>query len=311
MEIMKSRTTELLGTRYPIVQGGMTWVGRAELTAAVSNAGALRAEIARCRALTDLPFGVNLTIFSSAAPPPYLAYAQAIADNGVRIVETAGHRPPEVTQLFLQHGCTIIHKCTSARPALSAQARGVHADGIDGFGFECADHPGEDDVPGLILIPAAVRRLQVPVIASGGIADDAGMAAALALGADGVNTGTRFLLTQESPIHAKIKETLVGAGERDTALILRSVRNTARVYRSGVAQQVMEAGQRPGAVCFEQIRPLVAGARGRAGLDSGDADHGRLWAGQCIIPACAELIQRMVRECRQHLTRARSLCLAA
>lgn len=321
MDAIRTRITQLLGTRYPIVQGGMMWVGRAELAAAVSNAGALgiltaltqpspdalRAEIARCRAMTDQPFGVNLTIFPAASPPPYLGYAQAIVDSGVRIVETAGNHPLEVTQVFLDHGCTIVHKCTSVRHALSAQKRGVHAVSIDGF--ECAGHPGEDDVPGLVLIPAAARRLQLPIIASGGIADGAGMAAALALGAEGVNMGTRFMLTQEAPLHPRIKETLAGAGERDTALIFRSFRNTARVYRNAVARQVLQAEARPGGVPFEEIRPLVAGARGRVGLESGDPDHGLVWAGQCIgliddIPSCEQLVQRMVRECREHLARA-------
>jgi nitronate monooxygenase len=186
------------------------------------------------------------------------------------------------------------------RHALSAQQRGVSAVSIDGF--ECAGHPGEDDIPGLILIPAAVRRLKIPVIASGGIADGHGMAAALALGADGVNMGTRFMLTQEAPLHDDIKRLMVGATERDTALIFRSFRNTARVFRNGVATQVVEKERQPGGVTFEEIRPLVAGARGRQALETGAHDRGLLWAGLCLgliddIPSCAELIDRMVLEC--------------
>lgn len=302
------------------------WVGRAPLAAAVSNAGglgtltaltqpspdALRAEIERCRALTNLPFAVNLTILPAASPPPYREYAEAIVRSGIQIVETAGNHPADITELFLHHGLKIVHKCTSVRHAISAQKRGVSAVSIDGF--ECAGHPGEDDVPGLILIPAAARALDIPVIASGGIADGHGMAAALALGADGVNMGTRFMLTREAPLHDEVKAALASASERDTALIFRPLRNTARVFRNRTAQEVLALENRPGGAEFEALRPLVAGARGRAALESGQTNDGLIWAGMCLgliddIPSCAELIERMVRECRERIALAQACLL--
>ena len=320
---MKTRITDLLSIRYPIVQGGMMWVGRAELAAAVSNAGglgtltaltqpdpqSLRAEIARCRAMTRNPFAVNLTILPSVSPPPYMEYARAIVDSGISIVETAGNHPAEIADLFLSHGLNILHKCTSVRHALSAQRRGVSAISIDGF--ECAGHPGEDDVPGLILIPAAARQLDIPIIASGSIADFARMAAAMVLGAEGINMGTRFMLTREAPVHETIKQTLIGATEKNTSLIFRSMRNTARVYSNPVAEQVVALERQPGGVEFSEIRPLVSGARGREALETGKADHGLIWAGLCLgliddVPSCAELIERMIRECQQHLRRTLS-----
>lgn len=320
---MKTRITELTGTRYPIVQGGMQWVGRAELASAVSNAGglgiltaltqptpeALTEEIARCRSMTDKPFGVNLTILPTAKPVPYEAYVEAIAASGVRVVETAGRSPAEFIARFKSAGIKIIHKCTAVRHALSAERAGVDAVSIDGF--EAAGHPGEDDVPGLVLIPAAARALKIPVLAAGGIADGRSMAAALALGAEGITMGTRFMLTREAPIHDAIKQAVVADGERDTQLIFRHFRNTARVFRNAVAEQVTEIEKQPGAV-FEDIKDLVAGARGRAALESGDPNGGLVWAGMGIglmndIPSCAELIERIVQECREALTRASKL----
>jgi len=314
---MKTRVTEQLGIRYPILQGGMQWVGLAELASAVSNAGGLgvltaltqptpddlRHEIARCRTMTDQPFGVNLTILPSVKPPPYAEYVQAIIDSGVKIVETAGNSPKDFIAKFKAAGITIVHKCTSVRHALSAERNGVDMISIDGL--ECAGHPGEDDVGGLVLIPAAARALKIPVIASGGIADGRGMAAALALGAEGINMGTRFYVTQEAPVHDNIKQAMVNGSERDTALLYRSLKNTARVYRNAIATQVREIEQQPG-VTFEDIRPLVVGTRGRAALASGDIDGGIISAGQCIglindVPTCAELITRMVAECRERL----------
>jgi len=321
---MKTRITELLGIRYPILQGGMMWVGRAELAAAVSNAGglgtltaltqpspeALLEEVLRCRAMTDAPFAVNLTILPSAAPPPYEDYARAIVESGVRIVETAGMQPEAITELFKSKGLAIVHKCTSVRHALSAQRRGADAISIDGF--ECAGHPGEDDVPGLILIPAACARLSIPVVASGGIANGRTMAAALALGADGVNMGTRFMLTREAPVHESVKAALVQASERDTTLIFRGLRNTARVWRNPVSSAVNELEQRPQGATFDDLRSWVAGARGRRALEQGSVDDGLIWAGQCLgliddVPSCAELIARMVSECRLALRRATDL----
>lgn len=320
---MKTRVTELLGIDYPIIQGGMQWVGLAELASAVSNAGglgiltgltqptpeALRAEIARCRSMTDKPFGVNMTLFPSITPPPYAEYIEAIIDSGVKIVETAGSAAAEFFPRLKSAGVTIVHKCVAVRHALTAERLGVDAISIDGF--ECAGHPGEYDIPGLVLIPAAVRKLSVPVIASGGIGDGRGMAAALALGAEGVNMGTRFSATVEAPMHENIKRALVEASEVDTRLIFRTLKNTARVLKNEISESVLEIEAQPGATDFADLRPLVAGARGKAALASGDVNDGVITAGMVVgliddIPTCAELIQRMVREAREHLARASS-----
>ncbi len=324
---MKTRITELLGTRYPIIQGGMQWVGTAELASAVSNAGglgvltaltqptpqALADEIARCRAMTDQPFGVNLTILPSVNPPPYAEYLAAAIDSGVRVLETAGNSPAAFIEVAKRRGVRIIHKCTSLRHALSAERRGVDAVSIDGF--ECAGHPGEDDVPGLVLIPIAARALRIPVIASGGIADGRGMAAALALGAEGVNLGTRFCATVEAPIHDHIKQALVRASECDTQLIFRTLHNTGRVLKNAVSDEVVAMERRPGGCEFAEIQPLVSGQRGRQALHSGDVDGGLVWAGQVVgliadVPRCDELIERMVGECREALGRAARLAAA-
>jgi len=324
---MKTRITELLGTRYPIIQGGMQWVGTAELASAVSNAGglgvltaltqptpqALADEIARCRALTDQPFGVNLTMLPSVNPPPYAEYLAAAIDSGVRVLETVGNSPAAFIEMAKRRGVRIIHKCTSLRHALSAERRGVDAVSIDGF--ECAGHPGEDDVPGLVLIPIAARALRIPVIASGGIADGRGMAAALALGAEGVNLGTRFCATVEAPIHDHIKQALVRASECDTQLIFRTLHNTGRVLKNAVSDEVVAMERRPGGCEFAEIQPLVSGQRGRQALRSGDVDGGLVWAGQVVgliadVPRCDELIERMVRECREALGHAARLAAA-
>jgi len=321
---MKTRITEMLGIRYPIIQGGMMWVGTADMAAAVSNAGGLGIitaltqptpqdllrEIERCRTLTDKPFGVNLTILPSINPPPYEEYLDVVINSGVRILETAGNNPKAFISKAKEAGVTIIHKCVAIRHALSAERNGVDAVSIDGF--ECAGHPGEEDVPGLVLIPIAARQLKIPVIASGGIADGRGMAAALALGAEGINMGTRFCVTQEAPIHQNVKQALVDATERDTRLIFRTMRNTARVFKNAVSEEVVALEQRPGGVQFEEIRPLVAGARGRTALASGEWNEGIITAGQCIgmindIPSCETLISRMVAECREHLSRASAM----
>lgn len=309
---LKTRFTELVGIRHPVMQGGMMWVGRAELASAVSNAGGLgiltaltqptpddlRREIDRCRAMTDAPFGVNLTILPSVSPPPYAEYRKAIIDSGVKIVETAGHKPQEHVEDFKAHDIKVIHKCTAVRHALSAERLGVDAVSIDGF--ECAGHPGEDDVPGLILIPAAADKLSIPIIASGGFADGRGLVAALALGAEGINMGTRFCATVEAPIHDNVKCFLVANDERATNLIFRRFHNTGRVARNSVSDQVVEISARPEAG-FEDIRPLVSGARGREALESGDLDAGLIWAGQVQglihdIPTCRALVERIVAE---------------
>ena len=308
---MRTRFTELVGVEHPIVQGGMQWVGRAELAAAVANAGALGLitaltqptpedlvrEIARCRDLTDKPFGVNLTILPAITPPPYAEYRQAIIESGIKIVETAGNKPQEHVDEFKKHNVVVLHKCTSVRHALSAERMGVDAISIDGF--ECAGHPGEDDTPGLILIPAAADKVKIPMIASGGFADARGLVAALALGAEGINMGTRFMCTKESPIHQSIKEQIVANDERQTELIFRTMRNTSRVARNTVSQQVV-AMEKEGTT-FDQIRHLVAGSRGRQVFVTGDPNEGIWSAGQVQglihdIPSCAELVFRIVRE---------------
>jgi NADH:quinone reductase (non-electrogenic) len=323
---MRTRITDMFGIRYPIVQGGMQWVGRAELAAAVSNAGglgiltgltqstpdALAREIVRCRTLTQQPFAVNMTIFPTITPPPYDAYVDAIVAGGVKIVETAGAGAQRYWPTMKAAGIKIIHKCVAVRHALTAQRMGVDAISIDGF--ECAGHPGEEDVPGLILIPLAARALDVPVIASGGIGNGRGLAAALVLGAEGVNMGTLFQLTQEAPINDNVKRALLQGSERDTRLIFRTLRNTARVFRNKISEEVLEA-ERAGCK-FADIRHLVAGERGRKALESGDVEDGIISAGMVIgliddIPTCDQLIQRMVSECRESLDRARSVFAGA
>jgi NADH:quinone reductase (non-electrogenic) len=312
--MIKTRFTELFGVEHPIAQGGMQWVGRAGLVSAVANAGALgfitaltqptpedlSREIARCRDLTDKPFGVNLTILPAIKPPPYAEYRAAIIESGIKIVETAGYKPQEHVDEFKLHGIKVIHKCTSVRHGLSAERMGVDALSIDGF--ECAGHPGEDDVPGLILIPAAADKIRIPMIASGGFGDGRGLVAALALGADGINMGTRFMATAESPIHDNVKQQMVANDERATDLIFRTMRNTARVAKNAVSQQVV-ALERGGAT-FEQVRDLVAGSRGKVVYEAGDPDHGIWSAGQVQglirdVPTCAELIARIVAEAEE------------
>ncbi|HEX4752508.1 MAG TPA: nitronate monooxygenase, partial [Solirubrobacterales bacterium] len=306
-----TRFTETFGVEFPITQGGMQWVGRAELVAAVANAGclgfltaltqptpeALAAEIARTKELTDKPFGVNLTILPAIKPPPYAEYRQVIVESGVKTVETAGYNPKEHIPDLHAAGIKIVHKATSVRHALSAQRAGVDAISIDGF--ECAGHPGEDDIPGLILIPAAAKALDIPIIASGGFGDGRGLVAALALGADGINMGTRFLCTVESPIHERIKEQIVAQDEHSTELIFRQLGNTSRVARNGVSTEVV--GIEQGGGSFEDIRELVAGARGRKVYEEGDPEAG-VWSVGLVqgliddVPTVAELIERIIVE---------------
>ena len=311
---LRTRFTEMFGIEHPVVQGGMQWVGRAELVAAVANGGGLgfitaltqptpdelRREIDRCREMTDKPFAVNLTILPAIKPPPYAEYRQAIIEAGIKIVETAGNKPIEHVEEFKKHGIKVIHKCTSVRHGLSAERMGVDAISIDGF--ECAGHPGEDDVPGLILIPAAADKIKIPMIASGGFGDARGLVAALALGAEGINMGTRFMATVESPIHENIKQQIVDNDERATELIFRTMHNTSRVAKNVISTQVV-AMEREGAK-FEDVRELVAGTRGRSVYEVGDNDAGIWSAGQIQglihdIPTCAELIHRIVREAEE------------
>lgn len=308
---MRTRFTEMFGVKHPVIQGGMQWVGRAELVSAVANAGALGfltaltqpspealiTEIARCRDMTDQPFGVNLTILPAMTPPPYAEYRAAIIESGIGVVETAGHNPGEHVAAFKAAGVKVIHKCTAVRHALSAERMGVDAVSIDGF--ECAGHPGEDDIPGLILIPAAADKVKIPLIASGGFGDGRGLVAALALGAEGINMGTRFCATKEAPIHDNFKQALVANDERATELMFRSYRNTARVARNKVSLEAV-AIEREGKP-FEAVAHLVKGARGREGLENGDTDHGVWTAGMVQglihdVPSVAELVDRIMAE---------------
>ena len=322
--MIKTRFTEMFGVDHPIVQGGMQWVGRAKLVAAVANAGALgfitaltqptpdelMNEIKRCKEMTNKPFGVNLTILPSLKPPPYAEFRQAIIESGIKIVETAGYKPQEHVDHFKQHGIKVIHKCTAVRHALSAERMGVDAISIDGF--ECAGHPGEDDIPGLILIPIAADKVKIPMVASGGFGDARGLVAALALGADGINMGTRFMCTVESSIHQKVKEQIVANDERATELIFRTLHNTARVAKNAISQEVV-AIEKKGGATIGDVAHLVAGARGRVVFEEGDQNHG-IWSAGMVqglihdIPTCAELIHRIVREAeeiiRQRLDRA-------
>ncbi len=309
-----TKFTEMFGIEHPIVQGGMQWVGRAELVAAVANAGGLgfltaltqptpadlANEIAKTRELTDKPFGVNLTILPSINPPPYDEYRQVIVDAGIKIVETAGSNPAPHLPMFHDNGIKVLHKCTSVRHGVKAQSLGV--DGISIDGFECAGHPGEDDVPGLVLIPAAAKQIEIPMIASGGFADARGLVAALALGADGINMGTRFMCTIESCIHQKVKGAIVAGDERGTELIFRSLRNTSRVASNAVAREVVEILSDGGQ--FEDVKNLVAGVRGRRVFDEGDLDAGIWTVGTVMgliddIPTCDELISSIVSEAEE------------
>jgi nitronate monooxygenase len=306
-----NRLTRMLGVQYPIVQAPMGWIARAQLASAVSNAGGLgiietssgrldevRAEVLKMRDLTDKPFGVNLTILPAIKPPPYAEYRAAIIEAGIKIVETAGYKPQEHVDDFKKHGIKIIHKCTAVRHALSAERMGVDAISIDGF--ECAGHPGEDDIPGLILIAAAADKVKIPMLASGGIADARGLVAALALGADGVNMGTRFCVTQEAPIPMSFKEQMVANDERQTDLIFRTLHNTARVMRNEVSQAVVEIERRGGAK-FEDVQHLVAGTRGRDALANGDTQGG-IWSAGMVqglihdIPTTKDLVDRIISE---------------
>ncbi|MGB3865709.1 MAG: nitronate monooxygenase family protein [Xanthobacteraceae bacterium] len=309
--MIKTRFTEMFGVKHPIAQGGMQWVGKAELVSAVANAGGLgfitaltqptpedlAKEIKRTREMTDKPFGVNLTILPAVKPPPYAEYRAAIIESGIKAVETAGYKPEEHIVEFQKHGIKVIHKCTAVRHAVSAQRMGADAISIDGF--ECAGHPGEDDIPGLILIPAAADKITIPMIASGGFGDGRGLAAALALGAEGINMGTRFLATEEAPIHRKIKEQIVANDERATDLIFRTMRNTSRVSRNDVSQEVVRL-EKAGAK-FEDVRHLVVGSRGKVVYESGDPNYG-IWSAGMVqglihdIPTCAELITRIVAD---------------
>jgi NADH:quinone reductase (non-electrogenic) len=314
--VLSTRFTRQFGIEHPILCGGMTAVGTADLIAAVANAGALgfitaltagspenlAKEIARCQAMTDRPFGVNLTILPTIAPVPYDEYREAIIDSDVRVVETAGSDPTPHLPAFKAAGVRVIHKCVAVRHALSAERKGVDAISIDGF--ECAGHPGEDDVPGLVLIPAAADKVSLPLIASGGFADGRGLVAALSLGADAINMGTRFMATAEAPVHENVKRRLVEAGERDTDLLYRKFRNTARVARNAVSREILAISAEPESK-FGDIAHLASGALARKQVYAeGDVDGGVWTAGMSQgliydVPKVGQLVSRIVAEAEE------------
>src|SRR5689334_3464606 len=313
---MKTRITELFGIRHPIIQGGMHFVGRAELASAVSNAGGLgiitgltqktpellAKEIARCHDMTDKPFGVNLTFLPSFASPPYPEYIAAIVEGGVKIVETAGRSPEQYMPALKAHGIKVIHKCTSVRHSLKAERIGCDAVSVDGF--ECGGHPGEDDIPNMILLPRAADELKIPFVASGGMADARSLVAALAMGAAGMNMGTRFMATKEAPVHPNVKKALVEATELDTRLVMRALRNTERVLKNkGVDQLLVVEREKGGTLKIEDIHDQVAGVYPKVMID-GDMDAGAWSCGMVVgliydIPTVKELIDRIMSEAEQ------------
>jgi len=317
---MKTRITELLGIEHPIIQGGMHYVGFAELAAAVSNAGGLgiitgltqktpeklAQEIARCRRMTDKPFGVNLTFLPTFAEPPYPEYIEAIIAGGITVVETAGRNPVKYLPRLKDAGIKVVHKCTSVRHSLKAQDIGC--DAVSVYGFECGGHPGEDDVPNFILLPLAAEALQIPFVASGGMADGRSLVAALSLGAEGINMGTRFIATQEAPVHEKVKQAIVNASELDTRLVMRSLRNTERVLNNAAVEDILRIEKEKGdALQIQDIIQQVAGVYPRIMLE-GDMEAGAWSCGMVAglihdIPTCKELIDRIMREADEIITR--------
>ena len=312
---MRTRITELLGIEYPIIQGGMHYVGFAELAAAVSNAGGLgtitgltqksaddlRNEIRKCKSMTDKPFAVNLTFLPSLATPDYPGYVRAIVEEGVKVVETAGRNPQQVMPALKEAGVKVIHKCTSVRHSLKAQSIGCDAVSVDGF--ECGGHPGEDDVPNFILLPRAADELEIPIVASGGMADGRSLVAALSLGADGINMGTRFMATQEAPCHQNVKEALLEATELDTRLVMRPLRNTERVLNNSAAQKLLEKEVSLGdSIKIDDVLDQVAGVYPKVMLD-GEMEAGVWSCGMVVglindIPSCKELIDRTMSEAK-------------
>jgi nitronate monooxygenase len=317
---MKTRITEMFGIEHPIIQGGMHFVGLAEMAAAVSNAGGLgiitgltqqtpeklAVEIKRCRQMTDKPIGVNLTFLPGFANPPYPEYIRAIIEGGVRIVETAGRSPEAYLPALKEHGVKVIHKCTSVRHSLKAERIGCDAVSVDGF--ECGGHPGEDDVPNFILLPLAAEALKIPFVASGGMADGRSLVAALALGAEGINMGTRFIATKEAPVHENVKQALVKASELDTRLIMRSLRNTERVLKNAAVDKIVEIERAKGAATtIDDIKALVGGVYPRV-MQGGEMDAGAWSCGMVAglihdIPTCKELIDRIMAEAEEIIGR--------
>ena len=313
---MKTRITELLGIEHPIIQGGMHFVGFAEMAAAVSNAGGLGIitgltqrtpellanEIRRCREMTKKPFGVNLTFLPSVTPPDYPGYIRSIIEGGVKVVETAGNNPQKWMPALKEAGIKVIHKCTSVRHSLKAESIGCDAVSVDGF--ECGGHPGEDDVPNFILLPRAAEELKIPFVASGGMADGRSLVAALSLGAEGMNMGTRFMATKEAPIHENVKQALVAASELDTRLVMRPLRNTERVLKNAAVDRLLEKEKALGAkIKFEDILPEVAGVYPKIMTD-GAMDAGAWSCGMVAglihdVPTVKELIDRIMREAEE------------
>jgi len=310
--MLKTRVTEMFDMAYPIVQGGLMWISTAPLTSAVANAGgmgfmtalsfpdadALRAEIRKCRQMTDKPFGINLTFLPTLRPPDYPAYIDVCIEEGIRFIETAGRNPEPYMDQIKSADIKVIHKCTSVRHAVKAEKIGCDAVSIDGF--EAAGHPGEDDVTSLVLVPLTRDAIRIPIIASGGFADGRGLVAALGLGADGMNMGTRFLATQEAPVHDNVKQALIKGTERDTRLIMRTLRNTERVLHNTAVDKVLEIEQR-GGTKIEDIAPFVSGLVGKDMLEEGDMEKGVLSAGECMglihdIPTCRELLDRIMAQ---------------
>lgn len=310
---MKTRITEMLGIEHPIVQGGMHFVGFAELAAAVSNAGGfgiitgltqptpedLAKEIVRCRGMTDKPFGVNLTILPSFRDTPYDEYMAAIVEGGIKVVETAGRNPQPFLPRLKENGIKIIHKCTSVRHSLKAEAIGCDAVSVDGF--ECGGHPGEDDIPNMILLPRAADELTIPFVASGGMADARSLVASLAMGADGMNMGTRFIATKEAPVHDRVKQAIVAATELDTRLVMRPLRNTERVLTNAAVERLLEKERTLGdKIRIDDIMDEVMGVYPKVMLD-GDMDAGAWSCGLVAgliddIPTCKELIDGIMAE---------------
>jgi len=310
--MLKTRITELFGIEKPIVQGGLMWIARAELASAVGNAGGigfmtaltfeepedLRAEIRKCREMTDKPFGINLTFLPSLRTIDYPAYIKVCIEEGIKFVETAGRNPEPYMDQLKAAGIKVIHKCTSVRHAIKAEKIGCDVVSIDGF--EAAGHPGEDDVTSLILIPLTRDAIEIPIIASGGFADGRGLVGCLGLGADGMNMGTRFVATQEAPVHDNVKQALVNHGERDTRLIMRTLRNTERVLHNPIVDQVLDI-EGKGNTKIEDIAPFVSGLVGKEMLEDGEMRKGVLSAGQSMglvrdIPTCQELFDRIMAE---------------
>ena len=323
---MKTRITELFGIQHPIIQGGMHYVGLAEMAAAVSNAGGLgiitgltqgtpdglAAEIERCRTMTAKPFGVNLTFLPSVKPPDYPGFVRTIIDSGVTIIETAGNNPAQYLPVLKEAGIKVIHKCTSVRHALKAQTIGCDAVSVDGF--ECGGHPGEDDVPNFILLPRAAEELDIPFVSSGGMADARSLVASLAMGAEGMNMGTRFIATQEAPVHENVKQALVAASELDTRLIMRPLRNTERVLNNAAVEKLLEKEKALGPKLeFNDIAEELVGVYPRV-MQKGDLDAGGWSCGMVAglvhdIPTVKELIDRIMREADELIhQRLASLC---